>query len=199
MTIQSPGLTPAGVLDKLAAIRMAGVGIPMDGRWLVSPRHTQREEGVLGQAGSSPHDSALPTAATNQGLASPSAVCANSPPTGRQVASWRRRRRYQARKKNDEPHCSRGIKVHSSQPSQRSGPSALLQVGDNRVKRSEEHRGHSRALFRCRQRGSTRRRRPTAPFLSSASNDQKGLGNFPDRCFQDVWCCDDFAPAIGNG
>jgi transposase len=45
--IQTPGLTPAAVLEKLATIQMVEVWIPtLDGRWLVLPRHTQPETDV---------------------------------------------------------------------------------------------------------------------------------------------------------
>jgi hypothetical protein len=47
LMIHAPGLTPAAVLDNLAAIQMVEVWIPMvDGRWLVMPRHTQPEKDV---------------------------------------------------------------------------------------------------------------------------------------------------------
>ena len=47
LMIQAPGLTPTAVLEKLAAIRMVEVWIPMlDGRWLMLPRHTQPEKDV---------------------------------------------------------------------------------------------------------------------------------------------------------
>jgi transposase len=40
----APGLTPRAVLDKLAAIQMLDVWLPItDGRWLVMPRHTEPE------------------------------------------------------------------------------------------------------------------------------------------------------------
>jgi len=40
----APGLTPAAVLDKLAAIQMIDAWIPtVDGRWLILPRYTQPE------------------------------------------------------------------------------------------------------------------------------------------------------------
>ena len=40
----APGLTPAAVLDKLAAIQMIDVWVPTaDGRWLILPRYTQPE------------------------------------------------------------------------------------------------------------------------------------------------------------
>jgi transposase len=40
----APGLTPAAVLDKLAAIQLIDAWIPtVDGRWLVLPRYTQPE------------------------------------------------------------------------------------------------------------------------------------------------------------
>ena len=45
--IHAPGLTPAAVFEKLAAIQLVEVWIPMlDGRWLVLPRHTQPEKDV---------------------------------------------------------------------------------------------------------------------------------------------------------
>lgn len=41
----APGLTPAAVLDKLAAIQMIDTWIPtIDGRWLILPRYTQPEK-----------------------------------------------------------------------------------------------------------------------------------------------------------
>lgn len=41
----APGLTPAAVLDKLAAIQMIDTWIPtVDGRWLILPRYTQPEK-----------------------------------------------------------------------------------------------------------------------------------------------------------
>jgi transposase len=41
----APGLTPAAVLDKLAAIQLIDAWIPtVDGRWLVLPRYTQPEK-----------------------------------------------------------------------------------------------------------------------------------------------------------
>jgi hypothetical protein len=47
LMIHAPGLTPTGVLEKLATIQMVEVWIPMlDGRWLVLPRHTQPEQDV---------------------------------------------------------------------------------------------------------------------------------------------------------
>ena len=45
--IHAPGLTPASVFEKLSAIQMVEVWIPLlDGRWLVLPRHTQPEADV---------------------------------------------------------------------------------------------------------------------------------------------------------
>jgi transposase len=47
LMIHAPGLTPASVFEKLSAIQMVEVWIPMlDGRWLVLPRHTQPEADV---------------------------------------------------------------------------------------------------------------------------------------------------------
>src|SRR5713101_6267366 len=47
LMIHASGLTPAGVLEKLATIQMVEVWIPtLDGRWLVLPRHTQPEKDV---------------------------------------------------------------------------------------------------------------------------------------------------------
>ena len=47
LMIHAPGLTPAAVLEKLAAIQMVEVWVPMlDGRWLMLPRHTQPEKDV---------------------------------------------------------------------------------------------------------------------------------------------------------
>ena len=44
LMIHAPGLTPAAVLEKLAAIQMIDVHIPTtDGRWLILPRYTQPE------------------------------------------------------------------------------------------------------------------------------------------------------------
>lgn len=41
----APGLTPAAVLDKLAAIQLIDAWIPtVDGRWLILPRYTQSEK-----------------------------------------------------------------------------------------------------------------------------------------------------------
>lgn len=41
----APGLTPAAVLDKLAAIQLIDAWIPtVDGRWLILPRYTQPEK-----------------------------------------------------------------------------------------------------------------------------------------------------------
>jgi transposase len=41
----APGLTPAAVLDKLAAIQLIDAWIPtLDGRWLILPRYTQPEK-----------------------------------------------------------------------------------------------------------------------------------------------------------
>jgi transposase len=45
--IHAPGLTPASIMEKLAAIQMVEVWIPMvDGRWIVLPRHTQPDKNV---------------------------------------------------------------------------------------------------------------------------------------------------------
>ena len=42
----APGLTPQAVLEKLAALRMVDVCIPVtDGRWLVMPRYIEPEAG----------------------------------------------------------------------------------------------------------------------------------------------------------
>jgi hypothetical protein len=47
LMIHAPGLTPSAVFEKLAAIQMVEVWIPMlDSRWLVLPRHTQPEKDV---------------------------------------------------------------------------------------------------------------------------------------------------------
>ena len=47
LMIHAPGLTPASVFEKLSAIQMVEVWIPLlDGRWLVLPRHTQPEADV---------------------------------------------------------------------------------------------------------------------------------------------------------
>ncbi len=47
LLIHAPGLTPVSVLEKLSAIQMVEVWIPMlDDRWLVLPRHTQPEPDV---------------------------------------------------------------------------------------------------------------------------------------------------------
>ena len=47
LMIHAPGLTPAAVFEKLAAIQMIEVWIPMvDGRWLMLPRHTEPEKDV---------------------------------------------------------------------------------------------------------------------------------------------------------
>lgn len=47
LMIHAPGLTPAAVLEKLAAIQMIDVHIPTtDGRWLILPRYTQPEAEV---------------------------------------------------------------------------------------------------------------------------------------------------------
>jgi transposase len=47
LLIHAPGLTPSSVFEKMAAIQMVEVWIPMlDGRWLVLPRHTQPEPDV---------------------------------------------------------------------------------------------------------------------------------------------------------
>ena len=47
LTIHAPGLTPAAVLEKLAAVQMIDVHIPTtDGRWLILPRYTQPEAEV---------------------------------------------------------------------------------------------------------------------------------------------------------
>jgi transposase len=47
LQIHAPGLTPLSVFEKLSAIQMVEVWIPMlDGRWLVLPRHTQPEPDV---------------------------------------------------------------------------------------------------------------------------------------------------------
>ena len=47
LMIHAPGLTPAAVLEKLAAVQMIDVHIPTtDGRWLILPRYTQPEEEV---------------------------------------------------------------------------------------------------------------------------------------------------------
>jgi transposase len=47
LMVHAPGLSPAAVLAKLAAIQMVEVWIPMlDGRWLVLPRHTQPDKDV---------------------------------------------------------------------------------------------------------------------------------------------------------
>ena len=47
LMIHAPGLTPAAVLKKLAAVQMIDVHIPTtDGRWLILPRYTQPEEEV---------------------------------------------------------------------------------------------------------------------------------------------------------
>jgi len=44
LMVYAPGLTPAAVMDKLAAIQMIDVHIPtVDGRWLILPRYTQPE------------------------------------------------------------------------------------------------------------------------------------------------------------
>ena len=47
LLIHAPGLTPSSVFEKMAAIQMVEVWIPMlDGRWLVLPRHTRPEPDV---------------------------------------------------------------------------------------------------------------------------------------------------------
>jgi hypothetical protein len=47
LKIHAPGLTPAAVLDKLAAIQMIDVHVPTtDGRTLIMPRYTQPEADV---------------------------------------------------------------------------------------------------------------------------------------------------------
>lgn len=47
LMIHAPGLTPAAVLEKLAAVQMIDVHIPTaDGRWLILPRYTQPEAEV---------------------------------------------------------------------------------------------------------------------------------------------------------
>jgi transposase len=47
LMMQAPGLTPAAVFEKLEAIQIVEVWIPLrDGRWLVLPRHTQPEKEV---------------------------------------------------------------------------------------------------------------------------------------------------------
>lgn len=47
LMIHAPGLTPAAVLGKLAAVQMIDVHIPTtDGRWLILPRYTQPEAEV---------------------------------------------------------------------------------------------------------------------------------------------------------
>jgi transposase len=47
LLIHAPGLTPSSVFEKMTAIQMVEVWIPMlDGRWLVLPRHTQPEPDV---------------------------------------------------------------------------------------------------------------------------------------------------------
>ena len=44
LMMYAPGLTPAAVMEKLAAIQMIDVHIPtVDGRWLILPRYTQPE------------------------------------------------------------------------------------------------------------------------------------------------------------
>jgi len=45
LAAHAPGLTPAAVLDKLAAVQMIDVWVPtVDGRWLILPRYTQPEK-----------------------------------------------------------------------------------------------------------------------------------------------------------
>jgi hypothetical protein len=45
--VHAPGLTPLAVMEKLAAIQMIDVHIPVvDGRWLILPRYTQPEADV---------------------------------------------------------------------------------------------------------------------------------------------------------
>jgi len=47
LMIHASGLTPAGVLEKMATIHMVEVWIPMlDGRWLMLPRYTQPDKDV---------------------------------------------------------------------------------------------------------------------------------------------------------
>lgn len=44
LLVHAPGLTPVAVMEKLAAIQMIDVHIPVtDGRWLILPRYTQPE------------------------------------------------------------------------------------------------------------------------------------------------------------
>jgi hypothetical protein len=67
--IQAPGLTPAAVLEKLATIQMVEVWIPtLDGSLAgVTAPHSAGER-CSGHAGSSPHQFAVPTAATDQSV-----------------------------------------------------------------------------------------------------------------------------------
>lgn len=45
LAAHAPGLTPAAVLDKLAAMQMIDVWVPtVDGRWLILPRYTQPDK-----------------------------------------------------------------------------------------------------------------------------------------------------------
>jgi hypothetical protein len=47
LMVHAPGLTPLAVMEKLAAIQMIDVHIPVvDGRWLILPRYTQPEADV---------------------------------------------------------------------------------------------------------------------------------------------------------
>ena len=47
LMVHAPGLTPLAAMDKLAAIQMIDVHIPVvDGRWLILPRYTQPEAEV---------------------------------------------------------------------------------------------------------------------------------------------------------
>lgn len=47
LMVHAPGLTPLAVIEKLAAIQMIDVHIPVvDGRWLILPRYTQPEADV---------------------------------------------------------------------------------------------------------------------------------------------------------
>ena len=94
LMIHAPGLTPLSVFEKLAAIQMVEVWIPLlDGRWLVLPRHTQPEADVQAlmeqiritlppQPPPRIKSSQLPTAAMSQPVLSQQQSCSRSPDRG---------------------------------------------------------------------------------------------------------------------
>jgi hypothetical protein len=86
LLVHAPGLTPAAVLAKLAAIPMVAVRIPMrDGRWLLLPRHTQPHKDV--QAVLDHLRLTLPSQPPPRSKASQAPLLPQSPPA-RQASPW---------------------------------------------------------------------------------------------------------------